>query len=371
MIYLDNAATSFPKPKNVISEVRKCIEEYCGNPGRSSHDLSLKISERIYETREKIADFIGLYTPENVVFTPNATYALNLAIKTEIKPDSHVIISNLEHNSVYRPIFALSERLGVEFSCFNAYGDISKEIPRLIKENTCCIVSTLQSNVTGRRISAKALSDLAQAHGLKLILDASQYIGHGELDLSNTPCTLCAPGHKALFGIQGSGFVAFSDPSERETLIEGGSGNDSKNPRMPERLPERFEAGTPSSQSIISMLYGIKFIENIGFRQIEEKINALTQKYADILFSLKRAVVHEYGNGIISFNVLGIPAETVAEALNRRKIYVRSGLHCAPLAHNAIGTGEIGTVRVSLSYLNSRREADTFYKAIRDISAIY
>lgn len=371
MIYLDNAATSFPKPKSVTREVKSCIEKYCGNPGRGSHELSLKISERIYETRERIAAFVGLESPENIVFTGNATYALNLAIKTEIKPGSHVIISNLEHNSVYRPIFALSEKSGVEFSIFNAYGNISKEIAMLTRENTSCIISTLQSNVTGRRISAKTLSDIAKKHGLRLILDASQYIGHGEIDMKSTPCTLCAPGHKGLFGIQGSGFVAFSDSSKRETLIEGGSGNDSKNPRMPENLPERFEAGTPCSPSIISMLYGIRFIEKTGLGEIEEKTDALTEIYRDMLFSLKRAVIHEYGNGIISFNLSGIPAETVAEELNARKIYVRSGLHCAPLAHKTLGTEEIGTVRLSLSYFNNRREADAFYKAIREISNKY
>jgi len=372
MIYLDNAATTFPKPKSVIKATNECIRKYCGNPGRSSHRLSIKTSEKIYETRERIAKFIGIGSPENVVFTQNATYALNLAIKTTVEANSHILISDLEHNSVLRPIYALSKQIGISYSVFNTTGDLEKSISKCICENTKYIVSTLASNVIGREVSIKTLSEIAKKHGLGLILDASQLIGHKKIDLADTPCdVLCAPAHKALFGIQGAGFAVFLDGKHRKTIFEGGSGNDSKNPLMPDFLPERFEAGTVPSPSIISLLAGVDFIEETGISEIEKKISFLTELYAEAINSVKNAVLYEYGNGVLSFNISGVPAEVISAELDKNGIYTRSGLHCAPLAHNSIGTLNIGTVRISLSYLNQPREIDGFFKTLHYISQKY
>lgn len=372
MIYFDNAATTYPKPKSVIRALTDCVSQYCANPGRSSHRLSIKTSEKVYEAREKIADFIGAVNPESIVFTQNATHALNIAIKTTVEPKSHVIISNLEHNSVFRPVYALSLENGVEYSVFDSSVDIEASIESLIRDNTRCIISTLASNVTGREIPLERLSKIAKKHRLKLIVDASQYIGHKPIDLRNTYCDiLCAPGHKALFGIQGSGFISILDGMKRKTLFEGGSGNDSKNPVMPELLPERFEAGTLSSPSIISLSAGIDFINSIGLSEIENKITNLTERCAEAIHSIKNSVLYEYGNGVISFNISGVPAELISGELNRHGVCTRSGLHCAPLAHNSIGTLNIGTVRLSFSYLNKMREIDEFYRALRSVSQKY
>lgn len=372
MIYLDNAATTFPKPACVINSVNECIKKYCGNPGRSSHRLSLITSEKIYEAREKIAKLLGIGTPENVVFTQNATYALNLAIKTTIAPFTHVLISDMEHNSVFRPIYSLSRNSSVEYSIFNTTGDIEKNIEPLIKNNTKYIVSTLSSNVIGREVSLEKLSRIAIKHNIALIIDASQIIGHKKIDLSKNCCNvLCAPGHKALFGLQGIGFAVFLDKIKRNAFIEGGSGNDSLNPEMPNLLPEKYEAGTLPSPSIISLLAGIDFIERIGQGEIESKINYLTVRCADIINSIPNSVLYEYGNGVISFNIANVPSELVSRELDRHGVFTRSGLHCAPLAHKTIGTDKIGTVRVSLSFLNKSREIDEFYKILKSVCKKY
>ena len=191
MVYLDNAATSFPKPDCIIRDLNFCLRKYCGNPGRSGHALSIEAGERIYEVRELVADFLNYENPECVVFTYNATYALNLAIKTKITKKCHIIISDAEHNAVLRPIESLKEKLGVEYSVFKSSGDIRASIESAIRDDTECIVSTLQSNVTGRKIPLDILSDVAKRHGLYLIVDASQIIGHEKIDLKRPPATFC------------------------------------------------------------------------------------------------------------------------------------------------------------------------------------
>lgn len=372
MIYFDNAATTFPKPDFVLKATNEFLKKYCGNSGRSSHKLSIITSEKIYATREKIANFLSVDDPENIVFTQNATHALNLAIKTTVENNSHVIISNLEHNSVFRPIYALSKNNEIKYSVFNTENNIESSIEKSINKNTKYIVSTIASNVIGREVPLSELSLTAKKHNLGLIIDASQLIGHKRIDLKKTPCdVLCAPGHKALFGIQGVGFAVFLDKKKRQTFIEGGSGNESQNPEMPITLPERFEAGTLPSPSIISLFYGIEFIENIGLCNIENKLNALCEKCADTILSFKNTELFECGNGIISFNVKNIPSEIISYEFDKYGICTRSGLHCSPLAHKTLGTLSDGTVRISLSYMNDFTEIDKFYKALSDICKKY
>lgn len=369
MIYLDNAATSFPKPKYVLKNTAEFIKKHCGNSGRGSHKLALNTSEKIYETREAVSDFLKTDNAEKVVFTQNATYALNLAIKTTIQTNCHVLISDIEHNAVLRPLFALKKNKNVKYSIFSTEGDIEKNITSMINPETRYIISTLVSNVTGKEIPMKVLSDIAKRNNLKLIIDASQALGHKDVNLAKNYCdVLCSAGHKSLFGIQGVGFAVFCDDIYRDTIFEGGSGNDSFNLEMPLYLPERFEAGTLSAPSIVSLLYGIKFIENIGLNEIEKKVSALVERYVDIINSINNTTIYGAENGIISFNVIGKTSEYISSELNRCGICVRGGYHCSPLSHKSIGTVESGTVRISLSYFNTIRESDKFYKAIKQIS---
>ena len=371
MVYLDNAATSFPKPRRVTEALNKCVKEYCGNPGRSAHRFSIKSSEKIYETRSMIAELLNYSTPENVVFTLNASYALNLAIKTTVKENSHVIVSDIEHNSVIRPLTALKKR-GVEFSVFSNSAGSQEEIISLLRDNTSCIVANMTSNVTGEGISLKTLYNIKQKYNLKLILDASQTIGHENIDLEKSSVdVLCAPSHKALFGIQGAGFAVFCDGEERESFIEGGSGSESKNQSMPKVLPEHFEAGTLPTPAIASLCAGLNFISEIGISEIEKKLNFLTEELKDRLSSINGVKIFGGAHGIVSFTHTKYPTNLIAEKLNSKGIAVRSGFHCAPFIHKRLGTDVDGTVRVSLSYLNKIGDIDKLYKALKfDLSRI-
>lgn len=369
MIYLDNAATTFPKPESVVQKTFECITKYCANSGRSSHTLALKTDEEIYYTREALADFLSFSSPERICFTTNATYALNIAIKSFITQKCHVIISDIEHNSILRPINKLKERLKVEYSCFSTDGDIRKNITSKIRNDTYAIVTTLSSNVTGKEIPLKILSEIAKKHNLKLIVDASQLIGHKEINLSKNYCdVLCAPAHKGLFGIQGAGFAVFVTEAPYETLIEGGSGNESKNPFMPLNLPEHYEAGTLPTPSIVALGAGIDYINSTGIDNIEKKIKYLTEVFYDELSKNKAIKIYAANNGIISFSVSNFSSYTLAEFLNKKGICVRSGLHCAPMAHSKLGTLSDGLVRVSLSIFNTEREALYLSEALCEIT---
>ena len=367
MIYLDNAATSFPKPKSVISEVSRCLESYCGNPGRSSHSLALRSAEAIYDTRVLISEFFSFGKPENIVFTYNATYALNIAIKTALKENDHVIISDLEHNSVLRPIEALKKKCGIEYSVFNANEDICREIDRLKRANTTAIVSTLRSNVTGQKISLEALSRAAKKHSLRLILDASQSAGHEDIDLSKAEFyALCAPAHKALFGIQGAGLIVFGNDDYKPTFIEGGSGAESLSGDMPRDLPERLEAGTLCVPAIVALKEGITYIKGIGINNIKDIIRQNESYFVDRLITLPNTRL-SFGGGIISLINEKISSSILSNHLDKRGICTRSGLHCAPLAHKKIGTTDVGTLRISLGIFNTKEEADALYSALLDI----
>ena len=367
MIYLDNAATSFPKPKNVISEIARCLTSYCGNPGRSSHILSLRSSEAIYDTRVQISSLFKSGKPENVVFTYNATYALNIAIKTAVRPGDHVIISDLEHNSVLRPLEALKEKSGINYSVFNSDLSLSEEIGRLKKDNTKVLISTLRSNVTGQKIDLNELEMVAKKHSLKLILDASQSAGHEVIDLTNKAYyALCAPAHKALLGIQGSGFIIFGSDEYKPTFIEGGSGSESLKKDMPKDLPERFEAGTQNVPAIVALKEGISYINSIGINNIEEIIRQNESYFLERLFELPKTKLY-HGGGIISLICDDISPSNLSNYLDKRQICTRSGLHCAPLAHKKIATDNYGTLRISIGIFNTKRDADALYSTLSEL----
>ncbi len=366
MIYLDNAATSFPKPREVIKATSACIKKYCANPGRSSHKLAVKTSMEIYKAREAISDILSFNTPENICFTTNATYALNTAIKSIITSKCHVIISDLEHNSVLRPINKLKEKLGVEYSVFSTDGNLENNIEGVIRSDTFAIISTLMSNVTGHEIPLNILSGIAKKHKLILIVDASQIIGHKKLDLSLNPCdVLCAPGHKGLFGIQGCGFAVFGSTVPKETFIEGGSGYESRNLFMPDALPEHFEAGTLPSPSIVSISAGIDFINSYSLKGIEERINELTNYFKARIRDIKGLEIFGADNGIISFRIKNKNVSELSRYLENYGICTREGLHCSPMAHEKLGTAESGLIRVSLSVFNKKNDADILYKALK------
>ena len=366
MIYLDNAATSFPKPRSVIREVTRCIKVYCGNPSRSSHVLAIRAAEEVYLAREAVAEFFGSENPERVVFTTNTTYALNIAIKCLLKPPCHVLISDIEHNSVLRPIIKASREKGISYSVFSTQGNVYENIEKSLGENTTAIITTLASNVTGEIIEPQTISKIAQKYGLISIIDAAQAAGHFALNVKATPFSaVCAPAHKGLLGIQGCGFVLFGDVLPSETLIEGGSGAASLSEKMPEMLPEMLEAGTLPTPSIVSLRHGIRFINHIGIKGIEEKMLMLTELYRERLESFGEIEIFGGNAGIISFRKRGERSHVLADKLNGQGICVRSGLQCAPSIHRRLGTVDTGLVRISLSPLSKAKEADIFYKALK------
>ncbi len=368
MIYFDNAATSFPKPRCVIREVNQCITKYGGNPGRSSHKMSLAAADKIFETREIISAFIGNKKSENVIFTPNATFALNLVIKGLIDKKSHCIISDTEHNSVLRPLYKSLKKHGGDYSIFNSELPLIKAIESLIRDETDIIICSLCSNVTGKSIDLVELSDIARRHELKLILDASQYVGHLDLDLSNIHYSaLCSAGHKSLFGIQGSGFAVINDCKLFDTMVEGGSGVDTFSEVMPLLLPERYEAGTLATPAIASLGAGVKYLSDFGMSNVESKLYSLTQILKDELSSIPGLSLYGANNGIASFNIRDLPSSYVSEILDRSNIATRSGFHCSPLIHNRLGTKDRGAVRVSLSIFNTELE---IHKLIKVLSGI-
>lgn len=368
MIYFDNAATTFPKPPCVLREINVCLKKYCGNPGRSSHRLSLKSSEAVYSAREEIAKMLSVSTPEQVVFTYNATYALNLAIKTFITKKCHILTSDFEHNSVIRPLERLKRELGIEYDAFCTDGDIEDNIKSKIRPDTAGIVCSIASNVTGDSVPLEILSKIAAEKGLFLIVDASQAIGHTNINLTKTPCdVLCAPGHKALFGMAGCGFAYFKDRQRRESFIEGGSGSDSANPNMPELLPEAYEAGTLSVPAIVSLGRGVRYVEEIGIYEIRKRLYSLTNAMYERLESIPKVRLYKYGCGVISFNIGEASSSGIATRLDEYGICVRGGLHCAPSIHRKLSTLDRGAVRISFSYLNNMRQVDKAYCAIKEI----
>ena len=372
MIYFDNGATTYPKPKCVIDGVVDTIKRIGGNPSRSSHKLSVLAGEEIYKTRECVADFIGAPTPENVVFTYNATYALNMAIKTLIREKCHVITSDIEHNSVVRPLWSLKERLGIEISEYNSDLPVVESIERLMRPDTRFIVSTLASNVTGKEIDFSLLSDVARSNSLTLIIDASQVLGHKNINISMCDCdALCAPAHKALFGIQGTGFVYFKNGLRAGEFIEGGSGTNSIESMMPENLPEAYEAGTLSTPGIVALRHGIEFVRSVGIDNIEKHLDALRVLTIEGLKDIEGVVLYDSYGGNVIFNLGNVPSYTLSGFLDRKGICTRGGLHCAPSVHKKLGTIDRGAVRLTFSVMNSAEEVKQFLKVMRMLAKAY
>lgn len=373
MIYLDNAATSFPKPRCVYKRLYWCLKHAVGNPGRSSHREALAAAEEIYAAREALCELLRFSHPERIVFTQNATHALNLAIHSLRPAPQHVIYSDREHNSVIRPIEAL-QKAGCDHSVFRTDGNILAAMEAAMTERTDLCILSLCSNVTGECFPLGIIHEFRRRHPhVRMILDGSQWIGHLPFNLSEELCDiLCAPGHKALFGLQGAGFAAYVKDGEYEPLTRGGSGNESQSPHMPHLLPERLEAGTLATPAISTLFAGISFILREGQETVAQKLRRLTEQLYERLCAFPNLhMMSENGFAIASFTADNAPASAVADYLDTRGIYVRSGLHCAPLIHAAKGTLPSGAVRVSLSYLNQTKDLDRLYRALKEFKRIY
>ena len=370
IIYFDNAATTYKKPKEAIQKTLQFIRRGYGNPGRSGHSLSIKAAEIIYDTREAIADLLHYHKPENVVFYKNATEALNVAIKTCIPKGSHVLTSLMEHNSVLRPLYSMEQDGLITLSFFSHKGNIEENIKNLIKDDTKAIVCSLVSNVTGEEIDLSVLSKIKKEKQLILIVDASQMFAHKNIDLAQHEVdVLCTAGHKGAFGMQGVGFAVYNLNPKR-TYIEGGSGVLSFSHEMPHSLPERMEAGTLSTPAIASLYYGLEYIRKIGIENIEQRLYSLDTLLVQELRTIKGLkMLSEGHHGIHSFILNEERSSVTANKLENYNIFVRSGFHCAPLIHQFYQTEETGAVRVSLSILNKEYEIYRLIKVLKKIKA--
>ncbi|GAA0177663.1 aminotransferase class V-fold PLP-dependent enzyme [Clostridium sediminicola] len=377
MIYLDNAATTFPKPIKVYDEISNCMKNYAANPGRSSHEMALKADSKILETREIISQFFNIPNPLNVVFTKNATESLNIAIKGILNKGDHVISTKIEHNSVLRPLNTLSKK-GVELTLvnvdLNGYVNI-KEIENNIKKNTRLIIINHASNVLGTIQNLKKIGELAKKNGILLMVDASQSAGVVPIDVIQDNVDIMAfPGHKALFGPQGIGGLYIRDKIPVHSLNEGGTGSISDSINQPDFMPDRLESGTLNTPGIVGLGEGIKFIKKIGIDNIRNHENKLID-YLDMELS-KLSYIKIYGchlsrnrTAVLSFNVDNIDGSDVGYLLNCNGIAVRTGYHCAPLIHDIIGTKYKGTVRVSPGYFNTFNEIEKLIDVIKTTSS--
>ncbi len=376
MIYLDNAATSYPKPISVINAVKSAMVCYGANPGRSGHDFSVKTANVVYETRSALNDFFNGYGAEYVSFTQNCTQALNTAIKGFLKKGDHVVISSLEHNSVVRPLETLKAEGVIDYSAFNVVSE--KEITienfkeAFTPETRLCVVTSV-SNVFGDILPLKELSEIAHSKGAMFFVDGAQGAGVIPLDMKKQGIDcLCVPGHKGLLGPMGIGALLHKN-IDFEPLVCGGTGSESFNLLQPRDYPERLESGTLNVPGICGLKQGLKIVETKGTKNV---FNAETEICNEIAFGLeqiekvkiyRKKSVEQYAP-LISFNVENLHSETVAAMLNKSGVAVRGGYHCAPLAHISRGTKTTGTVRVSPSFFTCKKDINILLNLVRKIA---
>ena len=379
MIYLDNAATTYPKPDSVSASVAEAINTLAGNPGRASHSASIGASVMLYSYRDTVASLFGA-SPENVVFTYNATYALNIAIKSSYIYGTHILISDLEHNSVMRPVAAVTGNSFGGYTVFDSSLEdkyrtdaIISSIRTKMKPLTRTLVCTARSNVCGAKMPIREIGEFCRKNNLFYIVDAAQSAGFDDIDVERDLIdALCVPGHKGLYGPTGTGAVIFSahgaECGRVRSFIEGGSGFNSLDTQMPSRLPEKLEGGTVNLCGIAGLAAGVNFINTTGLALIRNHEIRLTELAESKLSQIPKVKLYRYdASSIILFSAEGISSEQIAAELDGEGICVRSGYHCAPLAHKRIGTPVGGGVRLSVGAFNTCDEIEIFADALSKI----
>ena len=376
MIYLDNSATSFPKPKVVTDKIMECYLGYAGNPGRSGHKLAMKIDLEIYETREKICKLINGTEVLNVIFTFNATDSLNLAIKGVLEEGDHVITTSMEHNSVLRPLNQLRKEGKIELSIVYAddkgYIDPQK-IFEALTPNTKMIVTTHMSNVFGTIVDIKAIGDFCKENNILYLVDASQSIGVLDIDVQEMNIDLLAfPGHKALFGPMGTGALYIKEGIIVKPLKEGGTGSYSHSIDQPDLYPDSLESGTPNGVGIIALGKGIDFINEVGLENIRNHEMSLKNHFIELLKDNEDVILYgtldDRQGAVVSLNVKDMDSSEISYILSDEfDIYTRPGFHCAPLAHKTMGTEELGAIRFSFGYYNTLEEVEKTVEALLNI----
>ena len=375
MIYFDNAATTLHKPHEVIEAVVHAMTT-SGNASRGTHTGSLAASRTVYETRKKIADFFHCSRADHVIFTSNSTEALNIAICGTLGKGDHIISTDLEHNSVLRPLYHLEEQgASLTFLSANKKGCIDyDDFERSIKPNTKAIVCTHASNLTGNVLDIERIGRIAKAHNLLFIVDASQSAGCIEINMETMNIDiLCFTGHKGLLGPQGTGGLCIHESVEIRPFKRGGSGIHSYEKGQPQAYPSRLEAGTLNSHGIAGLCAAINYINTITIPVIAKKEQELLWHFYKGICNIPE--IHIYGDfdtkeraAILSLNIEGYDSGTVSDVLSQEyDIATRPGAHCAPRMHQALGTTETGAVRFSFSSFNTMEEVETAIRALKEL----
>ena len=364
MIYFDNAATSSYKPEKVVIAVKTALEKMSANPGRSGHSLSVKAAEKIYMTREKVANFFGCEHPENVVFTANCTQSVNFVLKGVLSQGDHLLISNLEHNAVARPAHKLKEN-GINVGLFNAMeSDIESELEKRITPKTKMIFCIHASNICSKVLPIERIGAFCKKKGILFGVDAAQSAGVIPIDMKKDGIDfLCIAAHKGLFAPMGTGILIADAPFTR-TVLEGGTGSNSISLEQGTDMPEMLESGTLNLPGIMGISAGIDYVKNKGIKNIQKHEKELCDRLYYRLESNPYVSLYYYPEApcvpVVSIKIKGVDSNTFAEFLNKNGICVRAGLHCSPLAHKTLGTVDGGTVRFSPGIMNTKKEVDYF-----------
>lgn len=378
MIYLDNAATTFPKPQSVCTAVDNCIRNYCANPGRGSHDLSLRCETKIFECRERLAKLFNIEDPLRIAFTQNTTESLNIAIKGLLAPGDHAITTMIEHNSVLRPLQVLKEK-GLELTILpvNKYGYLNiSDLKKSIKKNTKAIIINHGSNVLGTVQDIKTIGEITSKSGIIFIVDSAQTAGYLDIDVKKMNIDVLAfPGHKSLLGLQGTGGLYISKNIDISPLKEGGTGSNSDSLIQPSFMPDKMESGTLNTPGIVGLSEGVNFILSTGLNNIRrhetELLAYLTSELKNLPYiQLYGETLATIKTPVLSFNIDRYDSSEVGALLNKFGICIRTSYHCAPLIHKLIGTEGIGTIRVSPGYFNSFTDIEMFITAIKKIYSL-
>lgn len=378
MIYLDNAATTLHKPPEVIEAVVQAMGSL-GNSARGTSSGSLKAARTVYEARVKIAELFGCAKAGNVIFTCNSTEALNIAINGSLAPNDHIISTDLEHNSVLRPLYRLEaeQHVALSFVPADAGGNIAyDDFEAMIRPDTRAIVCTHASNLTGNMLDVGRIGRIAHRHRLLFIVDASQTAGCIPVDMQELDIDiLCFTGHKGLMGPQGTGGMCIREGIEIKPLKVGGTGVQSYNKYQPQEYPTRLEAGTMNNHGIAGLSAAVDFIKRTGINTISVKETALMRRFYEQVKKIKGVDV--YGDfsvsqraAIVALNIRDYDSGSVSDELSQAyDIATRPGAHCAPRMHQALGTSERGAVRFSFSWFNTEEEIDEAVRAIEEIAS--
>lgn len=376
MIYLDNGATSFPKPLSVRQNVDISLKKFSANPGRSGHSLSLRAAKEIFECRKRLKELFNVNSEEEIIFTENCTMALNTVIFGLLSEGDHVLISSMEHNSVTRPLESLKDK-GVTYSTFDYSYDDNETVDNvrnLIKPETKLVICTHASNVFGFRFPIERICALCHAYGILFCVDSAQSAGVFDIDVgTNQYDFVCMSGHKSLYGPMGTGVLILNNRNLKP-LLYGGTGTESVKKSQPEGLPEKFESGTQNMNGISGLKAGVDFVKNRGIKNIYNHEYKLAKRLFNGLANNRKVITYnksfEYGKvaPVVSFNIDGVYSEDLVAKLNKYGIMTRGGLHCSPLAHTTMNTIENGTVRVVPGAFNTINDINYLLNVIRKLT---